>query len=217
VETDGEWTNWVSGTGSLFVYYSMDEGASWQGPAKICDWGSEGGIASMASGKLLAAIRFQRPSLPDDPPDLIEKTGRWNKEASGKLPSFPYKHVFLADSEDRGRSWQNVRQLTTAFGQCHGFPAALSDGTAIVIYDHRYPRELSTGRAMVSPDEGKTWKDEVYYAYYGLGVSGYNQSLVLEDDLILTVAGTSDELKAAEVWDGATGKSDIWAIRWKLV
>jgi hypothetical protein len=171
----------------------------------------------MASGKLLATIRYQRPLLPDDPPDILEQTGQWHKEAFGKLPTFPYKHIFLADSEDEGRSWKNLRQLTTAFGQCNGFPAGLSDGTAVVVHDHRYPREISAGRAMVSPDEGETWNDEVYYAYYGEGEAGYNQSVVLPDDLILTVAGTCDALEVRERWDGATGKSDIWAIRWKLV
>jgi hypothetical protein len=171
----------------------------------------------MASGRLLAAIRYQRPLLPDDPPNLIEKTGSWNKEASGKLPTFPYKHVFLADSIDEGRSWQDLRQLTTAFGQCYGFPVGLSDGTAVVLHDHRYPGEISSGRAMVSPDEGVNWNDEVYSTHYGLGIAGYNQTFVLEDDLMLTVAGTCDELKSRQSWDAAVGKSDIWAIRWKLV
>jgi hypothetical protein len=170
----------------------------------------------MASGKLLATIRYQRPLLPDDPPDLIEKAGQWHKESFGKLPKFPYKHIFLADSDDEGRSWQNLRQLTTAFGQCYGFPAGLSDGTAVVVHDHRYPRELCTGRAMISPDEGKTWNNEVYYTHYGLRLAGYTQSIVLEDDLILTVAGTCDHLERLGSWDGPTGKSDIWAIRWKL-
>ena len=170
----------------------------------------------MASGKLLATIRYQRPLLPDDPPDLIERVGHWYKEAFGKLPPNPYKHVFLADSEDEGRSWQNLRQLTTAFGQCYGFPTGLSDGTAVVVYENRYPRKDSTGRAMVSPDEGETWNDEVYYVYYGLGTSGYNQSIVLEDDVILTVAGTSDNLEAKS-WQDWVGTCDTWAIRWKLV
>ena len=217
MQTEDEWWKWVSGKKSLSVCHSTDQGESWQDPVKICDWGSEeGGIARMASGKLLATVRYQRPSLPDDPPDLIEKTGQWHKEAFGKLPAFPYKHVFLADSEDEGRSWQNLRQFTTAFGQCYGFPAGLSDGTAVVVYENRYPREISTGRAMVSPDEGKTWNDEVYYAYYGLGIAGFNQTVVLEDDVMLTVAGTCDELESRRSWNAAIGKCNTWAIRWKL-
>jgi hypothetical protein len=92
----------------------------------------------------------------------------------------------------------------------------LSDGTAVVVHENRYPRDLCTGRAMVSPDEGETWNNELYYVYYGLGVSGYNQSLVLEDDVILTVAGTSDNLEAKS-WQDWVGTCDTWAIRWKLV
>jgi hypothetical protein len=206
---------WVSGSDVLFVYRSTDNGESWEGPVKICESGSEGGIARMTSGKLLAAIRFQRPSLPSDPPDLIQRQGHWYKEAFGKFPPYPYKHIFLADSDDEGRSWQNVRQLTTAFGQCYGFPAGLSDGTAVVVHENRYPREISSGRAVISGDEGKTWNDEVYYLYYGLGTSGYNQSIVLKDDVILTVAGTSDSLDARS-WQDWVGKCDAWAIHWKL-
>ena len=68
----------------------------------MCEWGCEERITRMASRKLLATIRYQRPTLPDVPPDLIEKTGQWHKEAFGKLPDWPYKRVFLADSEDKG-------------------------------------------------------------------------------------------------------------------
>jgi hypothetical protein len=68
---------------------------------------------------------------------------------------------------------------------------------------------------VVSPDEGKTWIDEVYYTHYGLGIAGYDQTVVLEDDVMLTVAGTCDELESCGSWDAAIGKSDIWAIRWK--
>ena len=70
---------------------------------------------------------------------------------------------------------------------------------------------------MVSCDEGVTWKDEVYPMYYGSAESGYSQSVVLDDDTILTVAGTTDNPEAVEVWDAATGHSDLTAIRWKPV
>ena len=213
---DEDW-NWLSGKASLLLYRSEDRGATWQGPSKVCDWGSEGGMVQTASGKLLAAIRHQRPTLPSDPPDLIENTAQAYRETFGKYPTFPYKHVFLADSEDEGRSWKNFRQLTTVFGQCYGYPVALGDGTAVVIHDHRYPRDLSTGRALISRDEGDTWEDEAYYMYYGLGVSGYNQSVSLEDDTILTVAGICNDLESRSRWDGATGKSQLWSIRWKPV
>ena len=206
---EGDWTKWVSGKTTLLLFRSTDKGRSWQGPVPVADWGSEGGIARTASGKLLAVIRHQRPLLPDDPPDLLEKTG-----ADVFDSTFPYKHLFLTDSEDEGRTWKDFRQLTTVFGQCYGFPAALSDGTVAVVHDHRYPRGLP-GRAMISRDEGATWEDEVYFMYYGAAISGYSESVVLKNDLILTIAGTTDAMSAIDSWDGATGRSELTAIRWK--
>jgi hypothetical protein len=206
---EDDWTKWVSGKTTLLLFRSTDKGRSWQGPITVADWGSEGGIARTASGKLLAVIRHQRPLLPDDPLDVLEKTG-----ASVFDSTFPYKHIFLADSEDEGRTWKGFRQLTTVFGQCYGFPAALSDGTVAVVHDHRYPRGLP-GRAMISRDEGVTWEDEVYSIYYGAAISGYSESVVLEGDVILTIAGTTENMTARELWDGATGRSALTAIRWK--
>ena len=53
---------------------------------------------------------------------------------------------------------------------------------------------------MISHDEGQTWEDEVYYLDTS-EPSGYNQSLVLEDDTILTISSRND--------------NEITAIRWK--
>ena len=206
--------DWASGTVQLFAYHSDDLGKTWGSPSKVCDWGSEGGIARTASGRLLAVVRHQRPVLPTDPPGLIEITARHFKEATGKLPPRVYKHVFLADSEDNGRTWKNFRQLTTVFGQCYGFPAALADGTVAVAHDTRYGPGVPSGRAMISRDEGRTWQDEVYYLYYGEGGSGYNQSVVLNGRTILTIAGTTDYLPARQTWEAAIGRCDITAIRW---
>ena len=64
---------------------------------------------------------------------------------------------------------------------------------------------------MISHDEGKTWEDEAYYMYYGKKVCGYNQSVVLKDGVIVTVAGIAD---AGPPW---VGNSDLTAIRWNPV
>ena len=198
----------ISGAVTLNAYRSEDGGTTWTGPTPVADWAHEGGIARTASGKLLAALRYQRPRIPGDPPDILERTG-------GR--PFPYKHIFLAESTDGGKSWGNLRQLTTVFGQCYGYPAALGDGTVVVVHDCRYGPGVPSGRAMISRDEGNRWEDEAYYLYYGAGTSGYSQSVVLEDDLILTVAGTCDEPAAKHTWDAAVGHSVLTAIRWKPV
>ena len=107
-----------------------------------------------------------------------------------------------------------MRQLTTACGQCYACPAALADGTVVVVHDSRYGPGEPAGRSMVSHDGGATWEDEAYYLYYGRGHSGYSQSVVLPDDTILTVAGTSDRLDGnAGDWNNWTGHSDYTAIR----
>ena len=202
----------ASGTWDLMTYVcrSEDGGITWSSPSEYHECAFEGGITQLPSGRLLAVVRYQRPWRTDDPPNLLEKTepGPWQ---------WLYKHVFLLDSDDGGRSWTNFRQLTTTFGQCYGYPAALSDGTVVVIHDTRYGPGVQSGRAMISRDEGKTWQDEVYYTYYGKAVSGYSQSVVLKDGVILTIAGTSDYGPATSTWAEAVGRSDLTAIRWKPV
>ncbi len=197
----------ISGGGRLRTFRSTDGGKTWQDPATVADWGSEGGSTQTASGKLLAVIRYQRPPLPGDPPDLEKQTGSIS-------PGWPYKHVFLADSPDQGLTWRNFRQLATVFGQTLGYPAALRDGTVVVIHDTRYGPGPPGSRAMISRDEGQTWEDEVYYMDYTTFTGCYNTSVVFEDDTILTIAASS---QAGNSWDAVAGNTDLIAIRWKPV
>ena len=130
-----------------------------------------------------------------------------------------YKTVFIADSEDGGVTWQDLRPLTNVLGQCYGFAIGLSDGSVVVTHDHRYPPGTPCGRAMVSHDEGRTWQDEVYYLYYGMGQSGYNQSVMLDENEILTIAATSNakDDKQEQLEGGRfVGNTDLTAIRWRL-
>ncbi len=209
------WGKWQSGVISLRMYRSTDGGRNWTGPASVADWGHEGGLARMASGRLLSVIRYQRPLLAGDPSALIRRTGKDYHAAFGRWPEFPYKHLFLADSDDGGVTWKNQRQLTSVFGQCFGFGVGLPDGTAVVVHDDRYPRERSTGRAMISRDEGRTWENEAYYLFYGAALSGYSQSVALPDGTILTVGGTSAHPPGRESWNALLGHSDFTAIRWR--
>jgi hypothetical protein len=190
---------------TALCFRSTDNGNTWQQPSTICHWwaGAEGGIISAASGKALAVIRYQRPLLPTDPTDLVATTGGYK--------GWPYKNVFLADSFDGGRTWNNFRQLCTRFGQTRGYPAALSDGTVIVIHDTRYGPGGPGSRAMISRDEGQTWKDEVYYLDYSHAPGSYNASVVLDDDTVLTIVGSTRPGEGH--WDPA----HMTAIRWRPV
>ena len=195
------------GIQTINAFHSSDDGKTWQGPSKVSDYTSEGGFVNLPSGNLLATVRFARGLLPTDPPDLMNQTG-------GR--GYPYKLVFLVDSNDGGKTWSERRQLTTVFGQCRGYPAALSDGTVVVIHDSRTVLGVPGApgsRAMVSHDEGKTWEDEVYYLDYSTWGGSYNASVVLEDDLILTIDGTTDR---GGSWAAAVGHCDMTAIRWRL-
>ena len=198
-----EWTD----IRSLF-YRSEDGGKTFSGPTTIGNWGHEINVAQLPSGRLLAVIRYQRPLLPSDPPNILEITGakRWNH-------SFPYKHVFVADSIDGGKTWSRNRQVATECGQCHGAAVGLRNKRAVMVYDHRYPRPMSSARAVVSNDEGQTWRDEVYYLSNGL-VAGFARTITLDGEEMLTLTGSYYGEKLS--WNDVTGNTQFHIIRWRL-
>jgi hypothetical protein len=159
---------------------------------------------------LLAVIRYQRPQQRDDTPELRERTG-----AAEFGSSFPYKHVFVAHSDDGGVTWTQPRQLTTVFGQCYGSGVGLAEDRAVVVHDHRYPRSMSSGRAMVSRDGGENWEDEVYYLVHG-HAAGYAATLSLDGEEMLTLAGSCYG-DVDRSWDYCIGRTDFVLIRWHLV
>ena len=161
----------------------------------------------LPSGRIFATLRYQRESLPSDSSDLERR----NRSIS---PGSPWKNVFVLDSEDGGVTWSVPRQLTTVFGQTFGYPAALSNGTVVVIHDTRYGPGPPGSRAMISHDEGQTWLDEVYYLDYTTFTGSYTASVVIDDDTILTIAGSS---QAGNGWDLVKNNTDMYAIRWKPV
>ena len=194
----------ISGSGVQFAYRSGDEGLTWSHPARVHDWFSEGGVTLTPSGRLLAAIRYQRPTLPGDPADLEQR----NRGMAG----WPYKHVCLVDSDDGGRSWTNPRLLVTRFGQTRGHPVALGDNSVLVVHDTRYGPGPPGSRGMVSRDGGRTWEDEVYYLDATNFTGSYAASAAPEDGTIVTVAGSSE----GRTWDDVRDATDFYAIRWTL-
>jgi len=208
-QTSEDYSRVLSGAHTCYTCCSADGGRTFPSCSVLGDWCHEGNVVSLSSGRLLAVVRYQRGHLPDDPPDLSERTGAV-RFGSG----FPYKHVFLADSEDGGRTWTEPRQLTTVFGQCYGSGVGLADDCAVVVHDHRYPREVSSARAMVSRDRGQTWEDEVYYLNHGV-VAGYAATVSLDGEEMFTLAGSAYG-NAAEAWENCVGNTDFALIRWQL-
>ena len=199
---------WEKGHG-MFFWRSTDGGKSWSEPTLWLDTGSEGAATLLPSGKVLSVVRYQRDAVAADPPELRKYMG-----AHASQPDkIGFKHVFLMDSEDGGQTWSTPRMLTTVYGQTFGYPAAQSDGTVVVIHDTRYGPGPAGNRAMISRDEGKTWLDEVYYLDYTKFLGSYAANVVLEDDTILTIAGSSQ----FTTWELVRDHTDLYAIRWKPV
>ena len=201
------------------IFRSTDGGKSWGDLSATFDFVGEVHILQLHSGKLLGAFRHQRPLLPDDPPDIVE---RWGAKPAGTVAGVPgqtpggFKHVFVGDSEDNGRTWKDLRPLLTgegrpllAFGEAHGQVVQLRDGRVVLVHERRYPYEGYEVRARVSCDEGKTWAPELYHVSFG---AGYPASVVLEDGTIVTVTGSTPfDAEAKPI-----GKHRAQAVRWRL-
>ena len=191
----------------LFFFRSADGGRTWQGPTLVHDWGSEGAATLTPSGRIVATLRYQRKGHSSDPAGL-EKLNR------SISPGWPWKHVFLIESTDHGKTWSSPRQLTTVFGQTFGYPTSQRDGTVVVIHDTRYGPGSPGSRAMISRDEGRNWLDEVYYLDSSTFTGSYSASVTLKDDTILTISGSS---QAGNSWEAVRKTTDFHAIRWKPV
>jgi hypothetical protein len=174
----------------------------------------ESQILELADGKLLAAFRYQ-PFL-FELPWYKDKAKEWGGKPyqSGEVNCF--KHVFLGDSLDGGRTWQNLRPLRDAegnplleHGECHGQLVQVPDGRVVLVHDRRYPYECCETRARVSLDGGQTWKREIFHLSPG---SCYPSSVALQDGTIITVINTSrldPSAKPLTPWNAEV-------LRWRL-
>jgi hypothetical protein len=198
---------------TTYVYRSRDGGKTWMQHHPLQEWGTETNLLQLESGRLLAAIRYQRPAAatpPANEPVELREADQ-DREWIGK-------RVFLADSDDSGRTWKGfrpVRQqaqsaMDVVFGEAHGHLVQLSDGRVILIHERRYPYENGDVRARVSHNEGQTWSPKTYRLSPG---HGYAASVVLPDDTIVTALGNTPLNSKGRSVDG---KWYAQVVRWRL-
>ena len=190
----------VSPDSITHVLRSTDGGLTWGDRTPLPDWCGETTILRLQSGRLIAALRYQ-PPLPF--PDNVTHASLMERSLTGHNT----KLVYLADSDDDGRTWVNFRPVRRTpggesdlvYGEAHSQLSQLSDGTLVLTHDRRYPYGSGRVLARVSRDEGDTWSPDVYSLTLDRGRepesddrgygTGYASSVVLEDDTIVTMTG----------------------------
>ena len=129
------------------VFRSTDGGKTWRDRTLLAVHGCESSLfAPHGSDKMLAYIRVQRGLLPTDPPDLTQKTG--------STKGWPVKSGVIAESHDRGRTWQRLRLFDT-LGSVPGEIIQTPDGRIAAVWMQRYPYEDSEIRVRISDDLGQ--------------------------------------------------------------
>ena len=180
-----------------FLYVSADDGKTWQRSGSLGPHSCEADVLVLPSGRLLAAVRFQRKKLPSDSAELAApiwfdpdhvrdqclECQRFGALGVGGHSVF--KQTALVASDDGGRTW-SAPQLVTGWLQQTGCLVRLSDGTLVLPFGHKTTvggRRFGQ-RFLVSYDEGKTWSRTVFELHHG-GL--YANSVVVNDDTIVTV------------------------------
>ena len=163
-----------------YVYVSDDDGRSWSREGFIGNYSFETDLLPVPSGRILAAVRYQRRKYPSDPPQLVSP---WDNSPEPGGHSI-IKNTALAFSEDGGATWSAPR-IVTGFMRTPGCLVRLSDGTLLM--PHGVKEGLGGQRFVVSYDEGQTWSN----AIFELNDAGYFASTVaLDDDTLVTVHET---------------------------
>ncbi len=209
----------LDGPKAHLAFPSTDGGRTWDEPYTTFDDVYEPHIFQLRSGKLLGAFRYQRDWRPDDPPEIVETM---NAGPNTPVPGIPgsgataFKHVFVGDSDDDGRTWRDLRPLTTgdgnpvvSYGECHGQLAQAPDGRVVMVHDRRYPYDGGEARAKVSEDEGLTWRPETYHLSAG---HGYPACVALDDGTLVTVTGATPYDAQSNVLGDWRAEAIVWRL-----
>ena len=209
----------LDGPKEHLVFPSHDGGRTWGEPYTTFDDVYEPHVLQLQSGRLLGAFRYQRGWRPDDPPEIVETMAAGPNTPVAGIPgsgATAFKHVFVGDSHDDGRTWQDLRPLTTgqgrpvvSYGECHGQLAQASDGRVVMVHDRRYPYEAGETRAKISDDDGLTWRPETYHLASG---HGYPACVALDDGTLVTVTGATPFDANANVLTDWRAEAIVWRL-----
>ena len=220
----------AAGPLTVHAFRSTDGGITWSAGAPICP-GGEPQILELQSGRLLAFCRNNPRIPPSDLQRPFRNEGPWQLwqrfQGTRGLTSYT-KRITLAESDDGGQTWHGQRPATFLLEEMHGGGVQLPDGRVVFLYTHRGPTYRGGERAKVSCDEGRTWRDELYYMTATPSYPGYSGSCVLPPHLgdgkpgmILTVVGERSERnwgsEGPPTSEGFKYMPRLQAIRWRPV
>ena len=220
----------AAGPLTVHAFRSTDGGMTWSDGSPICP-GGEPQLLELQSGRLLAFCR-NNPRVPaNDLQRSFRNEGPWRLwqrfQGARGLSSYT-KRITLAESVDGGRTWHSQRPATFLLEEMHGGGVQLPDGRVVFLYTHRGPTYRGGERAKVSCDEGRTWRDELYFMTATPAYPGYSGSCVLpphladgKPGLILTLVGERSERnwgsEGPATPEGFQYMPRVQAIRWQPV
>ncbi len=219
-------------TGPLTVhaFRSTDGGMTWSDGSPICP-GGEPQLLELQSGRLLAFCRNNPRIPPNDLQRPFRNEGPWRLwqrfQGARGLSSYT-KRITVAESDDGGRTWHSQHPATFLLEEMHGGGVQLPDGRVVFLYTHRGPTYRGGERAKVSSDEGRTWRDELYFMTATPAYPGYSGSCVLpphladgKSGMILTLVGERSERnwgsEGPATPEGFQYMPRVQAIRWQPV
>ena len=186
-----------------YIFRSPDNGVTWGDPTLLIPYSAESSLLALRdSSRMLAYIRAQRHSLPEDPP------GFWKQTGATEGHSWPLKNGVVAQSNDGGRTWKNLRLFDT-YGSVPGELIQTPGGRVAAIWLQRYPYTESDIRVRISNDGGRSWGQRTYSLFHA---HGYPSSVVFSDGAIVTVCeSTRMNDKGRPI-----GERAMAAVRWRL-
>ena len=218
----------AAGPEIVHAFHSQDLGQTWSAGAPVCP-GGEPQILQLQSGRLLAFCR-NNPSIPhNDLQRPFRNEGPWRLwqrfQGIRGLASYT-KRMTLAESDDGGYTWHSQRPATFLLEEMHGAGIQLPDGRVVFLYTHRGPTWRGGERAKVSHDEGRTWRQELYFLTATPSYPGYSASCLLpphlgdgREGMILSLVGERSERNwGSEGPPTAAGfqyMPQVQAIRWR--